>query len=98
MVQNKLDPSHFEAHIKVSKSELPALTLLAEKTPLSKQKLKSAMSKGCVWLESPIGIHRLRRAKKNVHENDTLHILHRRSAGLQSGPPLAPVSASESAF
>ena len=74
MVENKLDPSHFEAHIKVSKTGLLALDMLAENTPHSKQKLKSAMSKGCVWLESSIGIHRLRRAKKPLHKNDTLHI------------------------
>lgn len=97
MVQNKLDPSHFEAHIKVSKSELPALTLLAEKTPLSKQKLKSAMSKGCVWLESPIGIHRLRRAKKTVHENETLHIYYD-EAILNSTPVSADLLADEGGY
>lgn len=32
------------------------------------------MTNGCVWLESAIGAHRLRRAKKTLHENDILHI------------------------
>ncbi|MCK4833947.1 MAG: RNA pseudouridine synthase [Gammaproteobacteria bacterium] len=74
MTENDINPSHFEMHIGVSSPGHTALALLAENTSLSKQKLKSAMANGCVWLESPIGIHRLRRAKKIVHENDTLHL------------------------
>ena len=74
MNQNNLDPSHFEVHINVSRPEQTALVLLAENSPLSKQKLKSAMTKGSAWLESSIGVHRLRRAKKVVHENDILHL------------------------
>lgn len=97
MIQNKLDPSHFEAHIEISKTELLALDLLAENTPLSKQKLKSAMSKGCVWLESGIGIHRLRRAKKTVHENDTLHIYYD-EAIMNSTPSAAELIADEEEY
>ena len=74
MTQNKLDLSHFELHIDASTAEKTVLALLAENTPLSKQKLKSAMAKGSLWLESSIGIHRLRRAKKTVQKNDTLHL------------------------
>lgn len=97
MIQNKLDPSHFEAHIEVSKAKLLALDLLAENTPLSKQKLKSAMSKGCIWLESDIGIHRLRRAKKTVHENDTLHIYYD-EAIINSTPAAAELIADEGEY
>ena len=74
IVKESSDISHFEAHITITEPDKTALDYLAENTSLSKQKLKSAMSKGCVWLESCIGVHRLRRAKKTVHENDTLHI------------------------
>ena len=74
MTQNKVDLSHFELHIDASKAEQTALALLAENTTLSKQKLKSAMTKGSHWLESTTGIHRLRRAKKTVKKNDTLHL------------------------
>ena len=74
MTQNKLDPSHFEIHIKVNRPDQTALVLLAENTPLSKQKLKSAMTKGSLWLESSIGIHRLRRAKKILNPGDILHL------------------------
>lgn len=74
VTQNNLDPAHFEVHIEVSRPDQTALVLLAENTPISKQKIKSAMTNGCVWLESAIGVHRLRRAKKTLHENDILHI------------------------
>ena len=74
MTQNNADPSHFEIHTGVSKPEQAALGLLAENAQLSKQKLKSAMSKGAAWLESSIGIHRLRRAKKILNPGDILHL------------------------
>ena len=87
MAQNNVDPSRFEIHINVNRPEQTALVLLAENTPLSKQKLKSAMTKGSVWLESSIGVHRLRRAKKSVHENDTLHLYYDES--IQNSMPAA---------
>lgn len=74
MTQNKPDLSHFELHIDASVTEQTALVLLTENTQLSKQKLKSAMKNGSLWLESATGIHRLRRAKKPVQKNDTLHL------------------------
>ncbi|MFV9616621.1 MAG: pseudouridine synthase family protein [Gammaproteobacteria bacterium] len=74
MTQNNANYSHFEIHINVSTAEQTALVLLAENTPLSKQKLKSAMTKGSLWLESSIGVHRLRRAKKILNVGDTLHL------------------------
>lgn len=67
-------PQHFEKHITVRSTGQNALQILAEQTRLSKQKLKQAMSNGAVWLESPIGIHRLRRAKKTLNANDVLHL------------------------
>ena len=74
MNQDISDTSHFELHITAKSSEQTALELLAEHAPLSKQKLKSVMSKGAVWLESSIGIHRLRRAKKIIKKNDVIHL------------------------
>ena len=74
MTLDKLDPAHFEVHIDVNTSDQTALTLLADNTPLSKQKIKSAMTSGAAWLESSIGVHRLRRAKKTLQKNDTLHL------------------------
>ncbi len=97
MISDKLDPSHFEAHINAGKADQLALNLLVENTPLSKQKIKSAMNKGCVWLESAIGIHRLRRAKKTVHEDDTLHIYYD-EAILNSRPETAELLADEGGY
>ena len=68
------DTSHFELHITAETSQQTAVDLLAENTPFSKQKLKSVMSNGAVWLESSIGIHRLRRAKKIIEKNDIVHL------------------------
>jgi len=87
MTQKTLDPSHFEIHIDVSAAEQTALVLLAENTPLSKQKLKLAMSKGAAWLESSIGIHRLRRAKKILNAGDTLHFYYNQA--IQNSVPAA---------
>jgi hypothetical protein len=39
---------------------------LANATPLSKQILKSALDKGCVWLKSGKKINRVRRVEKNT--------------------------------
>jgi tRNA pseudouridine32 synthase/23S rRNA pseudouridine746 synthase len=68
------DISHFALHISAEKPQQTAVDLLAENTPLSKQKIKNTMTNGAVWLESSIGIHRLRRAKKVVENNSVLHL------------------------
>lgn len=75
MTSETLDPSHFELHITASKPQQTAIDLLAEHAPfLSKQKLKHVMTNGAVWLESDIGIHRVRRAKKLINKNDVIHV------------------------
>ena len=74
MSDKTLDPSHFELHITTNASAQKAVDLLAENIPFSKHKLKTTMSNGSVWLESSIGIHRIRRAKKVIEANNTVHI------------------------
>lgn len=74
MTQKISDLTHFELHITAKTSGQTALDLLAENTTLSKQKLKSAMTKGAAWLESGQGIKRLRRAKKTLAPNNTVHL------------------------
>ncbi len=74
MKQDNLNPEHFELHISICAAGQTALDLLAENAPLSKQKIKSAMKNGAAWLESSNGINRLRRAKKQLAENDTVHL------------------------
>jgi len=62
-----------EKHIVITASNKTAVEYLYESSSLSKQKIKLAMKNGCVWLESPIGIHRLRRSKKILYPETTLH-------------------------
>lgn len=86
MMPDISDLSHFELHITAKNSQQTAIDFLAEHTPLSKQKLKKAMANGAAWLESSIGIHRLRRAKKIINENDTLHLYYDET--IQNSAPL----------
>jgi len=74
MSQNNSDTSHIELHFTATTSQQTALELLSDLTPISKQKIKITMTNGAVWLESAIGIHRLRRAKKIIRKNDVLHL------------------------
>ena len=90
METDKSSPSHFESHISVTAEdtripELTALDILASHTRLSKQRLKRVMGNGAVWLENDRGINRLRRAKKPVHEGETLHIYY--DEAIQDTPP-----------
>ncbi len=97
MAKINVDPAHFEKHIGADMAEQTALVLLVENTPLSKQKIKSAMSKGSVWLESSIGIHRLRRAKKILNPGDTLHLYYDQAI-LDSTPEAAELIADEGEY
>jgi len=67
------DNSIFEKHIVITAPNKTAVEYLSESSSLSKQKIKHAMTNGCVWLESSIGIHRLRRSKKILSPETTLH-------------------------
>lgn len=69
-----------EFHIDIMTDDKTALDYLAEASGLSRQKLKAAMQKGCVWLEQNRGgkiehtsIARLRRAKKILTIGNVLH-------------------------
>jgi tRNA pseudouridine32 synthase/23S rRNA pseudouridine746 synthase len=64
----------YERHITANESGITAISLLADNTALSKQKLKSVMANGAVWLESQHGINRIRRAKKELKQGETLHL------------------------
>ncbi|HHJ35308.1 MAG TPA: RluA family pseudouridine synthase [Gammaproteobacteria bacterium] len=74
MTQNSTDTSHFELHITADTSGKTTLDMLSEKAPLSKQKLKTAMTKGAVWQASPVGTHRIRRAKKIIDKGDVIYL------------------------
>jgi tRNA pseudouridine32 synthase/23S rRNA pseudouridine746 synthase len=64
----------YEKHITANEPGVTAIGLLADNTPLSKQKLKKAMANGAVWLESQHGVNRIRRAKKQLKPGDILHL------------------------
>ncbi len=74
------NPKKDEYHIIVESSDKTAVEILSQTSSLSKQKIKQAMQKGCVWLEKPSGenaqkqyTQRLRRAKKILSIGDVLH-------------------------
>ena len=71
-------PESNEYHIVATEDGQLAVDCLSDATKISKQKLKQAMQKGCVWLEkSGAGkqyIQRLRRAKKPLVKGETLHL------------------------
>ncbi len=97
MTDDIFDTGHFEQHITVTNSTQTAIDVLAENTPLSKQKLKMAMNKGAVWLESDVGIHRMRRAKKTLSENNIVHLYYD-EAILSAEPEAAELIADEGTY
>ena len=65
----------FEEELIVEEDGDNAVTLLAEKTKLSKQKIKQAMSKGAVWMSlAGTKPQRLRRASRSLQAGDQLSI------------------------
>jgi tRNA pseudouridine32 synthase/23S rRNA pseudouridine746 synthase len=50
------------------------IDILADATSLSKQVLKSALDKGCVWLKTGKKINRVRRVKKSLKAGDEIFI------------------------
>jgi len=64
----------FEEHIEIDQSGLSAVDWLAKTTQLSKQTIKQAMAKGAVWLTRGQQTQRLRRAKRLLNLQDTLHL------------------------
>ena len=76
----KIEQRKDEYHRLVETEGNTAVELLAEASKLSKQKVKQAMQKGCVWLEKSGKqgekkqyTQRLRRAKKVLSIGETLH-------------------------
>ncbi|TRX57449.1 RluA family pseudouridine synthase [Thalassomonas sp. M1454] len=73
-----------EFHVNVEDLQYSVTELLAEASPLSKQVIKQAMQKGCVWLERGASTQRLRRAKKTLKIGDVLHMYYNLSVLKQS--------------
>ena len=63
-----------EKKIPISTNNQALIDALHESSPLSKTLLKSALEKGCVWLQQGKKIKRIRRAKKPLKIGDILHL------------------------
>ena len=87
----------FEHHIKITTDNQLAIECLASHTELSKQKLKEAMNKGCVWLTAGKKTQRIRRAKKTLKCGQTLHIYYDENV-LSAEPPVPELIADESDY
>lgn len=74
-----------EYHIRLE-TEASAVNVLAEKTGLSKQKIKSAMQKGALWHGSGGDVRRVRRASKLLAAGDELHFYYDESILSQTIP------------
>ncbi|NMP33319.1 RNA pseudouridine synthase [Thalassotalea sp. M1531] len=67
---------------------MSALTLLQSRTSLNNAELKSAIAKGALWLEKGKSVQRLRRVKKLINTNETLHFYYNEDV-LSQAPPEA---------
>lgn len=83
-----------EFHVPIVIEDETAVALLANTSSLSRQKIKQAMQKGCVWLEKGKYTQRLRRAKKVLSKGDVLHLYYD-SKILETEPPTATLVSDE---
>jgi tRNA pseudouridine32 synthase/23S rRNA pseudouridine746 synthase len=65
---------HIEVHVLVEQPEDNPVNLLERATGLSKQRIKSAMTQGAVWLTRGRNTQRLRRAKRALRVGDEVHL------------------------
>ncbi|MEE9327836.1 MAG: RluA family pseudouridine synthase [Cocleimonas sp.] len=88
-----------EFHISVNSSDQTAVDLIANASELSRQKIKQAMQKGCVWLENHKTSHiqRIRRAKKILSKDDVVHFYYNPNV-LNTEPPVASLISDEADY
>ena len=70
--EKKIEP--IELNLVVESPEHNAVDLLHSASGLSKQRIKSAMTQGAVWITTKHNTQRLRRAKRKLREGDELHL------------------------
>jgi len=63
-----------EAHLTITSADDSPLDLLQQATGLSKQRLKTAMTKGALWVSRGRNTQRLRRATRALREGDDVHL------------------------
>lgn len=64
----------FECHLTIEEVKASAPELLMAESGFSKQKIKTIMQKGAVWLSRGQSTQRLRRVKKALQKGDQLHL------------------------
>lgn len=63
-----------EAHVVVESPNVSSIDLLQRDSGLPRQRIKSAMTKGAVWLTRGRTTQRLRRATRKLREGDEVHL------------------------
>ncbi len=94
-----MSPSNqaIEAHIEVNSPDAYVVDLIRDKMDLSKQKIKLAMQKGCVWVSTGKNTRRLRRSKTQLKPGQIIHVYYNESV-LAVDPPIPELIADESHF
>lgn len=67
-------PNSIEIKIPIQSTNSTVVDLIHSETELSKQAIKSAMEKGCVWHQHGKKTKRVRRAKKIPNTGDIIHL------------------------
>jgi 23S rRNA-/tRNA-specific pseudouridylate synthase len=88
MRSNSVTEDHLEAHVAVDSTGESAVDLLQQASGLSKQRVKTAMSNGAVWITRGGNTRRLRRAKRKLRAGDELHLYY--DANIQAESPAEP--------
>jgi tRNA pseudouridine32 synthase/23S rRNA pseudouridine746 synthase len=88
LVKIKIMHSIIEKKITIQNNQQLLIDALVEITSLSKQVLKSALDKGCVWLKSGKKINRVRRVKKPLKVGNEVFIYYNEK--ILSSVPLEP--------
>jgi len=81
-------PDSVETHVVVDTPEISPVDLLQRSTGLSKQRIKTAMNRGAVWITRGRSTRRLRRAKRALQVGDEIHLYY--DAGILAEIPPEP--------
>lgn len=81
-------PERLETHFKISAPDEDVVAALHAASGLPKQRIKSAMNKGAVWVTRGRNTSRLRRAKRKLRAGDEVHLYY--DARILDESPPAP--------
>jgi tRNA pseudouridine32 synthase/23S rRNA pseudouridine746 synthase len=88
---------HLESHVPVERPDQSPVDLLQQATGLSKRQIKTAMTRGAVWITRGRSTRRLRRVKRALQTGDELHIYYD-AAILAETPPQPELVADTGAY